>query len=400
MSIDFQIPPFSNSTIQAIMNVKLWKRKGLFMIKFIYDENIIIYAFAGLCGLGILVRFILDMVYIYLVKESDKLGTTKNKLLKHMKMKFEACYKLNIGVNNVDTFVDKSLTKYRFCGMLLSTWENFSGQVLLLSFLIIPISAVFGVVFEISPEKILYTGAVGILTGAALILVDKMTNLPIKKQMIRLNLLDYLENFCKVRLEHEVSQPEILEQYRQEYLATAGTKTQQIKVETENKEELSHRKEARKRKEEERRRQALIREEEQKKIDDARKEEERRKAEERKLLAAKRREEELKKLQEENEALIIRREELKRKAEEKQRQNEIKPQDKDDKADLLQSIEDELPLTSNEEEKQILNCIEEVAAESEEPINTANTRQVQVNLPDMSPEEEKIVEDVLREFFA
>src|SRR5690554_820539 len=176
------------------------EKRGVFMIKDLYYNNIIIYAFAALCGLGVILRFILDIVYIYLVKESDKLGTTKNKLLKHMRMKYETCYKLNIAVNNVDTFVDKNLTKYRFCGLLLSTWENISGQVLLLSFLIVPISAVFGVVFEISPENILYTGAVGILAGAALILVDKMINLPVKKQMIRLNLLDYLENFCKVRL--------------------------------------------------------------------------------------------------------------------------------------------------------------------------------------------------------
>ncbi|TAH69581.1 MAG: hypothetical protein EWM47_06505 [Anaerolineaceae bacterium] len=370
------------------------------MIQNIYNNNIIIYTFAALCGLGILVRAILDMVYIYLVKESDRLGTTKNKLLKHMKMKFETCYKLNIGVNNVDTFVDKSLTKYRFCGILLSTWENFSGQVLLLSFLIIPISAVFGVVFEISRDQILYTGAVGVLTGAALILADKMTNLPVKKQMIRLNLLDYLENFCKVRLEHEVSQPEKLEQYRLEYLAAIGTKVKNIKTESENKEELSRRQEARKRKEEEKRLQALKREEEQKRIDEARKQEEIRKLEERKQQAARRREEELKKIQEEREALKIRREELKKKAEEKQRQNELKRLEKEEKEKILNSIEEELRGAKKSEEKQIIESIEEVAAELEESIKATHKKQEQNNLPEMSPEEEKLVEDVLREFFA
>lgn len=370
------------------------------MIRDIYNNNIIIYTFASLCALGILVRFILDMVYIYLVKESDRLGTTKNKLLKHMKMKFETCYKLNIGVNNVDTFVDKNLTKYKFLGILLSTWENLSGQVLLLSFLIIPISAVFGVVFEISREQILYTGAVGVLTGAALILVDKMTNLPVKKQMIRLNLLDYLENFCKVRLEHEVSQPEKLEQYRMEYMATIGTKVQKIKAEPDNKEELNRRQEARRHKEEEKRLQALKREEELKRIEEARKEEERRKLEERKQLAAKRREEELKRLQEENEALILRREEQKKKAEEKQRQNEIKLQEKEEKKKILHSIEEEHRSTKNAEEMQILESIEEVAAEMEESKKATSINQEQINRPIMSLEEEKLVEDVLREFFA
>ena len=376
------------------------------MIQDIYNENIIIYSFAGLCALGVLLRFVLDMVYIYLVKESDKLGTTKNKLLKHMKMKFETCYKLNIGVNNVDTFVDKSLTKYKFCGLLLSTWENFSGQVLLLSFLIIPISAVFGVVFEISREQILYTGAVGLLAGAALILVDKMTNLPVKKQMIRLNLLDYLENFCKVRLEHETLQPERLEQYRKEYLATVGMRVQKIKNEPENREEINRRHEARQRKLEEKRLQASKREEEQKRIaeeekriEEARKEEERIKLEERKLLAAKRREEELKRLKEESEALIIRREELKKKAEEKQIRNEMKQIEKEEKKNPLNSIEEE-QLFAQAEEEQILESIEEVAAEQEQITNNDDIIKEQTSPSDMSPEEEKLVEDVLREFFA
>ena len=360
------------------------------MIQYIYNNNIIIYTFAGLCGLGILVRFILDMVYIYLVKESDKMSTTNNKLLKQMKIKFETCYKLNIGVNNVDTFVDKYLTKYKFYGILLSTWENFSGQVLLLSFLIIPISAVFGVVFEVNKELLLYTGAVGVLTGAALILADKMTNLPVKKQMIRLNLLDYLENFCKVRLEHEVSQPEKLEQYRKEYFEAIGTKVQEVKAENKNKGELNHRQEARKRKLEEKRLQALNREEEQRKIDVARKEEEIRKLEERKLLAAKRREEELKKIQEEREALKIRREELSKKAEEKQKQNELKQLEKEEKKKILSSIEEELCEAKMREEKQILKSIEEVAAEKQE----------QDNLSEISAEEEKVIDDVLKEFFA
>jgi len=252
------------------------EKRGVFMIQDFYVKNYIIYGFSALCGLGIIIRLILNLVYIYLVKESDKLGTTKNKLLKHMKMKFETCYKLNIGVNNVDTFVDKSMTKYRFCGLLLSTWENFSGQVLYLTFLIIPISAIFGVIYDVSREDILYTGAVGILAGAVLIFVDKMINLPVKKQVIRLNLLDYLENFCKVRLEHELSQPEKLEQYRKEFLNAIEMKNQKAKDDEDDKEKIS-RKEARKLRKEEKRLEALRKEEEKRRLEEERREEERRK---------------------------------------------------------------------------------------------------------------------------
>jgi len=391
------------------------------MIREFYDKNYIIYGFSGLCGLGIVLRLILDIVYIYLVKQSDKLGTTKNKLLKHMKMKFETCYKLNIGVNNVDTFVDKSMTKYRFCGLLLSTWENLSGQVLYLNFLIIPISAVFGVIYDVDRENILYTGAVGILAGAVLIFVDKMINLPVKKQVIRLNLLDYLENFCKVRMEHELTQPEKLEQYRKDFLNAVGLKDSKADKEADKRSEKISRKEARRRKKEEKRLEALRKEEEKRKLEEARKEEERRLQEERKMLAAKRREEELRRLREEREALMRRREELIKKAEEKQRQNELRYKEKEEKEKSINDLRDDLqglkedmytddtvkagekPFKEDNfaaEEKQIKDSIEEIAADKEEAADKDNEKYESKLFMNMSPEEEKLIEDVLREFFA
>lgn len=401
MSTDLLNPSLFKIIDSGYNECKIMEKRGVFMIQYIYNNNIIIYTFVALCGLGVVFRIILELVYIYLVKESDKLGDTKNKLLKHMRMKFETCYKLNIGVNNVDTFVDKSLTKYRFCGILLSTWENLSGQVLLVSFLIVPISGIFGVVFEISPDLILYTGAVGILAGAALILVDKMTNLPVKKQMIRLNLLDYLENFCKVRLEQEAAQPEKIEKYRQEYLNTVGSKIENDKTETENKEEINRRMESKKRKEEKKRLQAIKREEELKKIEERQKEAELIRLEEIKKRQARRKEEELQKLQEEKEALELRREELRRKVEKKLQQNEMKQRKKEEKEKILNSIEEEIHSTKAKEEKQIDESIEETAAVLEEPksINKEQEQQIQLIQAEMSPEEEKVVEDVLRKFF-
>ena len=115
------------------------------MVKFLYEENIIMYVFAGLCGLGLLVRLIVNLVYRHLVKASENPAETKNKLMKLMKMRFEACYKAKIGVNNVDTFVDKYVYKHRFCGVLLSPWENFSGLFLVLCLLAGPVCAVGGI---------------------------------------------------------------------------------------------------------------------------------------------------------------------------------------------------------------------------------------------------------------
>ncbi len=380
------------------------------MVQNLYNQNILIYIYAGLCGLGLLVRFILELIHIRLISESDNLGTTKNKTLKHMKMKFETCYKLKIGVNNVDTFVDKNILRYRFCGLLLSTWENISGQVLLLTFLIVPVSTVFGVLFDCGQDEIINAGAVGILTGSIIILVDRIVNLSAKKRIIRLNLMDYLENFCKVRLEQEVFHPELLEQYRKEYFQTAEVK--QINAaatvtKDDSKSEINRRREARLRKEEEKRAMLLKREEEQKRIEEARKEEESRKQEERKRLAAKRREEELLKLEEEREALERRRAEMKKKADDKQQMYGKKPLRTEEITKSIRKAEEEYAAAKKSESiKQALATEEEIAAEMEVAVKEkteADTKPLTAEKPkpkSISPQEEKLIEDILKEFFA
>ncbi len=392
------------------------------MVKFLYEENIIMYAFATLGGLGLLVRLIVNLVYRHLVKESENPAEAKNKLLKLMKLRFEACYRAKIGVNNVDTFVDKSVLKYRFCGVLLSTWDNFCGQVLFLNLLIVPVSAVFGVAFGCGQDVVMMTGAVGIMTSAILILVDKSINLSAKKKMLRLNLLDYLENFCKVRLEQEVFHPEVYEQIRREFSQVAEAKKQVVTskevVKEDPREELNRRKEARRKKEEERKLAAQRREEEQRKLEEARKEEENRRLEERRQLAAKRREEELKRIEEERQALEERRAELKKRSLEKQQTSQKKEAVKE-KEVILHSLEEELkPTLVKTDMSTVLHGLDEIAAGNEKPHQEKallEKEEKEAVVQDtvkkvksqgksrgnaQSLQEDKLIEDVLKEFFA
>ena len=392
-------------------------------INILFDKNIINYIFIGLCALGLIIRIIVNLVYKRLVRESDieRLSETKNKLLTRIKKKFETCYKLKIGVNNVDIFVDKSILKYRFCGILLSTWDNAGGQVLFLNLLLVPITAVFGVTYGCGQNQILLAGAVGILSSAILIFVDKSMNISLKKNMLRLNLLEYLNNYCKVRLEN----PELAQQFRQEYSqiteAYEQTGASQALLE-ETKEELSRRKAARLRKEEEKRLLAAKREEELRKAEEARKEEERRRLEERHLAAMKRREEERRRLEEERAALEARLAEMKRKAAEKQMLIEQSQNDMDDEDG--DNVDDELTyerkaaasyLADEEESKvsieqdKIMNAVSHHNEEEKESIDEINS-----SLKDKAAkgtgkagkskssriQEDKLIEDVLKEFFA
>ena len=394
------------------------------MLQYIYENNIINYTYMGLCTLGLLIRFIVNLVYKRLVKESDleRLGETKNKMLTRAKKKFETCYKLKIGVNNVDIFVDKSILKHRFCGILLSTWENAGGQVLFLNLLMVPIAAVFGVAYGCGQELIMRAGAVGILSAGILILVDKSMNLSLKKNVLRLNLLEYLNNYCKVRLEN----PELAEQYRQEYsqlteaMEQAGAAQAVLK---EPKDEISRRREAKLKKEEAKRLLAAQREEELRKAEEARKEEERRKLEERRQLAAKRREEERLRLERERAALEARLEEMRRRAALQQSLSEQKKEEAESARRAEAEKEEEKVKAANiaddinehEEAEPDIKLHEdalkaeeemedEVAAYAEAARAQAREKQAKTAAKTTksrtSLQEDKLIEDVLREFFA
>ncbi len=391
------------------------------MVKYLYDNNILLYTFAGLGGLGFLLRFIVNLVYKYLVRESDRLGETKNKTLQRMKMKFTTGYKLMIGVNNVDTFVDKNVLKYKFCRILLSTWDNACGLILYLNLLIVPIITVFGVAYGRGQDQILLVGAVGISSSGMLIIVDKFFNVAAKKKLLRLNLLDYLENICKVRVEQELLNPELIEQYRRDYYQTVESKEMvhatSIDRDT-SKDELNRRREAKLRKQEEKRMEALRIEEEQRRIEEARVEEEKRKLEEKKQLAAKRREDERRKIDEERRALATRRVELQKVDEddpvisEKQRPKK----DKDNKEQILHSIEQELLSNNSKVDMDtLLEGMDEIAADREQDLmlKAAKARLKQdieqekkktqlkgSKSKSLNQQEEKLIEDVLKEFFA
>ena len=118
------------------------------MIQKWFDNYYIVYILGGLCGIGLLIKLITNFIYIRLVRASAIMGTSRNKLVKQMKLKFETFYKLKIGVNNVDIFVDKYVYKYKVCGLLLSTWDNVSGLMLVMCLLIAPIASILGLIMN------------------------------------------------------------------------------------------------------------------------------------------------------------------------------------------------------------------------------------------------------------
>lgn len=216
------------------------------MIKNLFEGNMFIYIMLGLCLVGVIIKLILELVYLKLVRASENMGTSKNKLVQSMKKKFEAFYKLKIGVNNVDIFVDKYILRHRFCGLLLSTWENICGQIVMLCVLIGSISTILGLIYESGKQEVLTTFTVGIFTTGLLILLEGIINISGKKEILRLNMKDYLENYLKVKLEQGLDQPELLEQYKKEMNHLEGGLKDAVSYTAATKEDLKQKEKAEK----------------------------------------------------------------------------------------------------------------------------------------------------------
>lgn len=183
----------------------------------LYEEKALIYAILAAGGAGLLGKAVTAAVYGTLIKASNEMGNSKNRLMRMLCLKFETFYKLKIGVNNVDIFVDKYVNKQKFGGILLSTWEKLGGQMTLLSLAGAVLGSVWGYLLHCGQEVILYTFLCGMTVTFVLIIFDNLLNISGKKQTLRVNMQDYLENYLKAKLENEHLTPEALESYRQAY---------------------------------------------------------------------------------------------------------------------------------------------------------------------------------------
>lgn len=196
-----------------------------------YEERWLIYAILAAGGIGLLGKVVAAGVYGSLAKAADAMGSSQNKLMKLLCLKFETFYKLKIGVNNVDSFVDKYVHKQKFCGISLFTWENLSGQMMLLCLAGAILGSVWGYALHCGQETILYTFLAGAAAAFFLAFVDSFLDIRGKKEMLRINMQDYLENYLKAKLENEHLTPETLENYRRAYFDEAAER-QQKKVGT------------------------------------------------------------------------------------------------------------------------------------------------------------------------
>ncbi len=186
-------------------------------IKLILENYDVLFFLAAICCVSLIMKMISAALYRKLLWDSNQMGATDNRLMKSMMSKFEAYYKLQISVHNVENFVDRYLYHYHFMGLSLRSWEYigcyFMAVTVGFAALFCTAAGYFGLPFR-------WFCVMG-FTVTVLLLVQGIFELAFNMRsswrILRIQVIDYMENTMRARLENEYFHQDAVREYQREY---------------------------------------------------------------------------------------------------------------------------------------------------------------------------------------
>lgn len=170
------------------------------MISVFAEQKVVsICMFAGLV-LSIFLKIFLGMLYRHMIKEADNMAITNNKLLKQCKTKFSNCYELNNGIHNIPVFVDKFINRLSLGHFSFDLIYHLSGQLMLLSVVFAGVGICRSILAGRTLGEILPFYIVSFLGLYLYFSVSTVADIKGKRRVLKINLVDYLENHLSSRM--------------------------------------------------------------------------------------------------------------------------------------------------------------------------------------------------------
>ncbi len=171
------------------------------MLDFLKEQSIFVYIIGAIGIITALGRIIVHNIIAKLAKAAENMGLSDKKLLKNIKSKFETCFNLNKKVNNIDVLVDKYIEKYKILGFTIDVWEKFNIEGIIAIAGCCAASLYVAFAANYSTEQIQGIFIVTCASMLLLITTENMLRLKDKKDVLVINITDYLENYYINRLE-------------------------------------------------------------------------------------------------------------------------------------------------------------------------------------------------------
>lgn len=185
------------------------------------------YITMGTCIFGGVVRIFLSGYYRGILKSLKHMKTTKKKWLARLKEQFILRYQAMLGVQNVESFVERFLAERRIFGLPVAFWSGLHIQMVSFCLLFGAITALYQCIEGMETTVILKAMFQGLWTSAFLLILDGFCMVPAKADALKSSLCDYLENCLQVQLEHEYS---VWGKDQEEHLQTRAVAEAQLQI--------------------------------------------------------------------------------------------------------------------------------------------------------------------------
>lgn len=159
-------------------------------------------------AIGMLYQVAIGVMYQKMIQASDTMTGIESKFLRQCKDRFVKCYQLNGGVPNVSVFVDKYIQRIHFMGMSMNFIKHLSGQLMLAGVFIAGFGACKGIMEGRRFVDLLPFYIVSLFGIYLFLSITSIVDMQGRKQNLKTNLMDYLENHVAERLEHGMVEKE------------------------------------------------------------------------------------------------------------------------------------------------------------------------------------------------
>ncbi len=168
----------------------------------VFEQEKIAAAGMFLCFLSSIgIRSFLASLYQRMIRETDNMATTQNKLLKQCKLKFMNCFQLNNGVANVPVFVDKFINKLSLGPFSFRLLYHISGQLMLLAVIFSGIAVCRRIAAGCMFGEILPFYAASLVQLYFYFALTTIMDIKGRRKALKTNLVDYLENHLCNRMQ-------------------------------------------------------------------------------------------------------------------------------------------------------------------------------------------------------
>lgn len=186
------------------------KGKVIIMLMEFVEQKWVMGISISLLVCSVFLLIMIGALYQNLIGETENMSSTGNKLLKQCKLKFANCYRMNAGVANISVFVDKFLNRLALGKVSFRTLYHMSGQCMLLSVFFAGVGACISIVEGAALGEILPYYIVSLFGLYLYFSVSSMVDVKGKIGILKVNLVDYLENHMVSRLEVPEEEKDIL----------------------------------------------------------------------------------------------------------------------------------------------------------------------------------------------